>query len=1189
MIALVLGATIAWPTYPTVRADTPATEAPPTAEATTQPSAETATPTDLPPVAPPPVPVRTPSLQDIQDLATQVQQSTTLDDAQKEEAQSILREARKKLEEWDTWNKRAESFRERSKKAPALLEKLRQQDPTVQPATQPTSQPATTQPTTTQPAAIDSSLESLEAQLRNEQANLDAERARLEQAEKALTQRNTFLAEGSKQIAATREELSKLELEPVKADGPPLVVEARRDRRAASRMLLEAKLAALEAELKFYENFGELMLTERDRAVQSRDALETAVKQLRTRVASLRQLAAEQAKEKAEDVSTRVRRKFPDIEQLIDENKALAEDLAAISEQSTKLASDEQSVADTSKKIDEEFKEAKKKEASAGSSQSYGVLLRSQLGTLPALGEYEDRLARRRSQIEDVQYKVADYSVRLDRLANLEPVINDWVGRIPSGLTEAEQAQVGDEIRRQIELKKENLKKLDSQLRAYAFELGELERALANLIDTTESFRSFIDERILWVRSGRPIGADKFAGLQSALEWFFNAEHWGAFLDAAAEYYATYWFMLIPAFIVVGALLAMRRTIRNHLRAASAKANEPLSTDFKVTLSSCLYTLLLAIPYPLLLWFIGRAFSRVPNLTAPDAADFADAVAGGFYSAAAAALPLLLFFQICRVHGLAGAHLGWDSKSISILRRNLIWFVGASVPVSFVVGMLSDQSVEVHRETFGRDVFILGMLFVTAFTYRVLKPKAGALTQYMIEHPHGRLVQFRYPLYAIFLAIPIAIAIGAAMGYYYTALRLSARCWMTAIIWISASIVYQLLMRWLLLARRKIAIDQAMRKRAEAKAKAEAKAEAERAARREAAGDKPETDAPTKPAPVEEPMINIPSLSQQTRQLIGSFTIIAVVGLTFFVWVSELPALNIFREIQVGDLGVTVADIGLALIAAVVSIIAVRNIPALLEISVLAHLPIDAGTRYAVSSISRYIIGTIGIIVTFGLINIGWSKVQWLVAAVSVGLGFGLQEIFANFVSGLIILFERPIRIGDTVTVGTDTGTISKIRIRATCITDWDNKERIIPNKRFVTDEITNWTLSSEVLRLVIPVGVSYSSDPRQVRDVLMDVIKANGKSLDDPAPKVYFLGFGDSALNFECRMHFRNFDDLLLGRHQLYTEIFEACRREGIEIAFPQRDIHIRSINATLPLMRERGRPGKLEVREAPDAEDGA
>ena len=132
---------------------------------------------------------------------------------------------------------------------------------------------------------------------------------------------------------------------------------------------------------------------------------------------------------------------------------------------------------------------------------------------------------------------------------------------------------------------------------------------------------------------------------------------------------------------------------------------------------------------------------------------------------------------------------------------------------------------------------------------------------------------------------------------------------------------------------------------------------------------------------------------------------------------------------------------------------------------ILQRLSFDAGSRFAVTTVVRYVIVVVGVVVTFGQLGIGWSKVQWLVAAVTVGLGFGLQEIFANFVSGLIILFERPIRVGDIVTIGGFSGRVTQIRIRATTIRQWDRKELVVPNKEFITGQLINWSLRTRCCR----------------------------------------------------------------------------------------------------------------------------
>jgi len=171
-----------------------------------------------------------------------------------------------------------------------------------------------------------------------------------------------------------------------------------------------------------------------------------------------------------------------------------------------------------------------------------------------------------------------------------------------------------------------------------------------------------------------------------------------------------------------------------------------------------------------------------------------------------------------------------------------------------------------------------------------------------------------------------------------------------------------------------------------------------------------------------------------------------------------------------------------------------------------------------------------------------------------------LQEIVANFVSGLIVLFERPYRVGDVVTVGETIGTVTRIRIRATTILDWDRRELIVPNKKFITDNLINWSLSDPITRLVVRVGIVYGSDTALAEKLLMKVARENSLVLDQPEPSALFLGFGDSSLNFELRVFIREVQSRFHVMHQLHKEIDREFRKAHIVIAFPQRDVHMDS-----------------------------
>jgi potassium efflux system protein len=240
------------------------------------------------------------------------------------------------------------------------------------------------------------------------------------------------------------------------------------------------------------------------------------------------------------------------------------------------------------------------------------------------------------------------------------------------------------------------------------------------------------------------------------------------------------------------------------------------------------------------------------------------------------------------------------------------------------------------------------------------------------------------------------------------------------------------------------------------------------------------------------------------------------------------------------------------------TLFAARNLSGLLGFTVLRRLTGDAGAQYAIVTLCQYALVAAGVMYVFSSIGVQWSKLQWLVAALGVGLGFGLQEIVANFVSGIILLLERPVRVGDTVTVGDATGTVSRIRIRATTIVDWDRKELVVPNKEFITGRLLNWTLSNDLLRVIIPVGVAYGSDVRRAQQLLLEAADESARVLDDPAPQVLFGSFGDNALGLELRVYLPGISHFLPARSELHNAIYEKLNAAGVAIAFPQRDVHL-------------------------------
>ena len=222
------------------------------------------------------------------------------------------------------------------------------------------------------------------------------------------------------------------------------------------------------------------------------------------------------------------------------------------------------------------------------------------------------------------------------------------------------------------------------------------------------------------------------------------------------------------------------------------------------------------------------------------------------------------------------------------------------------------------------------------------------------------------------------------------------------------------------------------------------------------------------------------------------------------------------------------------------------------------RMPDDPGVRFAVVMLCRYAVLAITMIAALGAIRLDMARIGVVLAALGVGLGFGLQEIISNFVCGIILLLERPIRIGDIVTVADTTGRVDRIHIRATTIVNGDNQSMIVPNRQFITGNLVNWTHNDKILRVGIKLGVAYGTDPQRVVDLLMSVARRDAEVLMSPAPSAMMEGFGESALLFALYAFVP--EPALVGpvRHRLCSEIQRRFAEEGIVIPLPTRELHV-------------------------------
>ncbi|UCH30641.1 MAG: mechanosensitive ion channel, partial [Myxococcales bacterium] len=754
------------------------------------------------------------------------------------------------------------------------------------------------------------------------------------------------------------------------------------------------------------------------------------------------------------------------------------------------------------------------------------------------IGMYRRFIRMRQEKIGDVQLQQIKLREQRADLADIDALIDEVMESVEQPVPDEERAELEALLRQLFQTQRRYMDALIERYETYFQKLIDFDAQQQELIDRTEDLLAFIDERILWIPSGRAVQPDLISDGRDALAWLFGTKYLAQLGRGARDAAARWWALHLLALLLVILYVPFARRARPRVLKLGEEARREDCIRFAPTAEALGLTFLLAIWLPAIVAYFGWRLGQSPAAT-----QYTRSIASALVVAAAFWATLRLPRQLVRRGGVAEAHCGWSEKGAHSLWRDLRWLALVTVPSVFLIYVFEVRGEDLWRESAGRFLFFALLLAVTVFNYFAFRT-GGALAASLRVGSNTRRWTWRVVQVAALLA-PLSLAAGALRGFYWTALQLAARIHGTLLFLFLLVIGMQLAARLSMIAQRRAALEE------------------------DALEEKPR-------APAAKPTMEI------SRLMIGTGILFAILG-AFAIWADLLPAARILHQVElwsttqtvtVAELDpsgveklsteqklvpITLADLFRSLLIGLLTLALVRALPGILEATLFRRL--GPGERYAYSTIVKYAVVLAGLALAFDAIGVGWSSIQWLVAAVGLGLGFGLQEIFANFISGLIILFERPIRVGDTVSVGDIHGTVTKIRIRATWITGFDRKELIVPNKTFVTGQLINWTLSDPVLRLEIPVGIAYGSDTERAIEVLNEVAKASPLVLSNPPPHVFFLSFGESSLSFELRVFTRGVDRRFRARHELHMRIDKAFREAGIEIAFPQRDLHVRSL----------------------------
>lgn len=750
-------------------------------------------------------------------------------------------------------------------------------------------------------------------------------------------------------------------------------------------------------------------------------------------------------------------------------------------------------------------------------------------------------------QIADLRVRIFDMTEFRDRSNNPDFYILELERTEKTRFSAKERSQLSQILQERDRILGDLIKQLNNQLNlSITIELNQQQvQTISNALQSKLKQQSF------WVKSNNPMDFTWFKeafdliGLQlrdikktlDFSNWRDNALPAGGLI----------------AFLLAIYLLIIKRKdkIKQYLTQINNQIKTVKTDSQWLTPKAIFWTLILSLPSTLLFLIAFVAVTYVifrdPTPVWPWGLKMA-----GYW------LYFTFMIALLRPNGMANRHFKMpqqSSESFSRILKRSAWIVVLLVNTSIFTNLDMGVSYDVLGQILTLSVLVL-TIFIIAPAFR----RAISLYQDAADKELGASTYLLTFIRALLLLAPIALIILIITGYYYTALVLIEHLISSYFAFTTWLLIRNVVYRGFEVYARRLAHRRLLEKR-----------------------EKALKEANTDLGEVEDSAFEVQddslAVNDIKRQVLRMADFVLWVGLFIFfylVWSDlltvayYLDGVTLWQQSVATAAGtvmesVTLLNLLIAILILMITYVLVRNIGGLLEILLFSHVKLSQGTPYTLTTLLTYIIIAVGAGFAFSTLGMSWSKLQWLFAALSVGLGFGMQEIFANFVSGIIILFERPVRIGDVITIGQFNGTVSKIRIRATTLVDFDGKEVIVPNKAFVTERLVNWALTNTMTRVVIRVGVAYGSNLELVKSLLLQAAQESERVLKDPAPKAYFLTFGASTLDHELRVYVEQLGDRTPTVDFLNRRINELFNQHGIEIAFNQLDVNITNAEVNL------------------------
>ena len=995
----------------------------------------------------------------------------------------------------------------------------------------------------------DAPIEELQALLTSKRAELTSASDALEGKEaelNALTQSGEALVEAF--VARDRKiaELAQEARVAAPAGMPPALATARRTYLAAQLALERTALAQMQRRNASYDLLVELATLERDLAAAETSRLRNETAALAAALRDRREARARADRLEAEIASAEASDLPPPIAAIAKENAALKEESISVIEKEEVVNEALRATAVRYREIQSDFETMRERIATYGASRAIGRLMQRRLHELPTAREQRGYASERRAEIADITDRRIQIEVLQERLPATRDEVDAILAKIDLPEHPAEVKRLRTRTTEIIQAQHGTLKNLDLTYGRYLTRLTALDAADREVARVSREFRVYLRNQLTWIPNLSPLSLRDLEALPAALAWLLSPTRWSEALSDAMRTVVENAFLTILALLALTAAVIGRRRARRRLPELAGLTRRIRTDSYVHTVKALGLTLVAASVWPLVVGIAGWQVEAEPIGGA-----FGNSIGGALMDVVPFLFVLILLFWLTRSDGVGPAHFRWPAVINDALHRRIGWLAVVLVPAAVLIFISHHAQLVEMSYALGRPMLLVVQVALVAFVWRFFRRSGPFMQHFDEERPDGWISRLWFLWFPLLLAVPVGLFVGTALGYAYTAQELTGLLLgRTASLLLGIFIVKDMLLRWFYVVERRSRFEAAVEQRGAARGHHD-----------EDTSGRIEVDVPE---------IDFRELGEQARSVTRVGVFLGIILSIGWIWADLLPAIGFldrvelpFSKVTIEDgverqLPVTLADLAIGILVLAGTFFVARNLSGVLGFTLLRRLRFDAGGNYAIVTLCQYLIVAIGIVAAFSTIGLQWSKLQWLIAALGVGLGFGLQEIVANFVSGIILLLERPVRIGDIVTVGGADGYVSRIRIRATTILTWEKKELIIPNKEFITGQVVNWTLSDSVNRILVSVGIAYGSDVRKALELLGDVARENEFVLDDPAPVITFEAFGDNALMLYARCYVSSLDHRLETITALHQAIYDKFEDGGIVIAFPQRDVHL-------------------------------